>query len=332
MNSPLAPATPQWRYNVVHETRYSYQNMVTLSQQLLHLTPRDLPFQKTETHHLLIDPAPDDSADSQDYFGNNIRRLTITTPHKMLLVRAESTVALGPRPDSTGIRGSLPWESLRDLLKQSRQADMLDAGRYLYESPHVRWTAALRDYAQPSFTPGRPLLDAAMELTERIFDDFEFDGGATDISTPLEQVLAGRRGVCQDFAQLMIGGLRSLGLPARYVSGYLQTHPPEGQPRLIGADASHAWVSVFCPELGWVDFDPTNRCLVQREHITIGWGRDFSDVTPMRGVVLGGGAQELQVNVTVTPLTPAQPPAPPQPAAQPPGQMQTPVPLPGQPV
>jgi transglutaminase-like putative cysteine protease len=124
----------------------------------------------------------------------------------------------------------------------------------------------------------------------------------------------------------MIGGLRSLGLPARYVSGYLQTHPPEGQPRLIGADASHAWVSVFCPELGWVDFDPTNRCLVQREHIAIGWGRDFSDVTPMRGVVLGGGAQELQVNVTVTPLTPAQPPA------QPPGQMQTPIPLPGQPV
>ncbi len=146
------------------------------------------------------------------------------------------------------------------------------------------------------------MLDAALNLTQRIFDDFEFDPKATEISTPLEEVLRGRRGVCQDFAQLMIGCLRSLGLPARYVSGYILTKPPEGQPRLIGADASHAWVSVFCPGIGWIDFDPTNRCLVQREHITLGWGRDFSDVTPMRGIVLGGGDQELTVSVTVTPL------------------------------
>jgi len=141
-----------------------------------------------------------------------------------------------------------------------------------------------------------------MDLTQRIFTDFEFDPTATEISTPLEQVFEGRRGVCQDFAHLMIGCLRSIGLPARYVSGYILTHPPEGQPRMIGADASHAWVSVYCPKFGWIDFDPTNRCLVQHEHITLGIGRDFSDVTPLSGIVLGGGEQKLEVKVTVTPM------------------------------
>ena len=178
----------------------------------------------------------------------------------------------------------------------------LEACRYLYASPHVTCFPELEAYARISYTPGRPQLDATLELTHRIFDEFEFDGKATDISTPLEQVLRGRRGVCQDFAQLMIGCLRSIGLPVRYVSGYILTHPPAGKPRLIGADASHAWVSVFFPGLGWVDFDPTNRCLVQHEHITLGWGRDFRDVTPMRGIVLGGGKQALDVQVTVTPL------------------------------
>ena len=305
MNSPLAAAAPRWRYRVVHETRYTYQSMVTLSQQFLHLTPRGFPYQQTESHHLQVDPAPDEGGERDDYFGNHTRRFAITTPHKTLLVRAESTVALSARPGLARIKGSPPWEALRDMVQQSRQADMREACRYLFESPHVRWNAALEQYARVSFTAGRPLLDAALDLTERIFDDFEFDNDATDISTPLEQVLAGRRGVCQDFAQLMIGCLRGLGLPARYMSGYILTHPPAGQPRMIGADASHAWVSVFCPDLGWIDFDPTNRCLVQREHIALGWGRDFSDVTPLRGIVLGGGEQTLQVNVTVTPLPPA---------------------------
>jgi transglutaminase-like putative cysteine protease len=172
----------------------------------------------------------------------------------------------------------------------------------MYASPHVICSPDLEQFARISYTPGRPQLDAALDLTQRIFDEFEFDETATEISTPLEEVLKGRRGVCQDFAQLMIGCLRSLGLPARYVSGYILTHPPAGQPRLVGADASHAWASVFCPGPGWIDFDPTNRCLVQHEHITLGWGRDFSDVTPMRGVVLGGGEQDLEVRVTVTPL------------------------------
>jgi transglutaminase-like putative cysteine protease len=237
-----------------------------------------------------------------DYFGNSTRHIAITAPHKTLLVHAESTVVLTPRCDLEQIKGTLPWETLRDTIQQGRQPAALEVCRYLYASPHVTCSPELEDYARISYTAGRPQLDAALELTQRIFDDFEFDDKATEISTPLEEVLAGRRGVCQDFAQLMIGCLRSLGLPARYVSGYILTHPPAGQPRMVGADASHAWVSVYCPSLGWVDFDPTNRCLVRCEHITLGWGRDFSDVTPMRGIVLGGGEQTLEVQVTVTPL------------------------------
>lgn len=290
------------RYRVAHETRYAYQSQVTLSQQYLHLTPRSFTCQQTESHEIWVNPIENDSVDGIDYFGNATRQIAITAPHKMLLVHAESTVVLTQRPALAQIKGTLPWESLRDRLQQGTDPAMLDAYRYLYASPHVHCSSELEDYARISYRTGRPQLDAALDLTQRIFDEFEFDDTATDISTPLDEVLKGRRGVCQDFAQLMIGCLRSLGLPARYVSGYILTHPPKGQPRMIGADASHAWVSVFCPSLGWIDFDPTNRCLVQCEHITLGWGRDFSDVTPMRGVVLGGGEQELEVRVTVTPL------------------------------
>lgn len=290
------------RYRVVHETRYSYQSMVTLSQQYVHMTPRSFPYQQTESHQIWVDPVEEEGVDGMDYFGNSTRHIAITAPHQTLLVHAESTVALTARYDLEQIKGTLPWETLRDTIQQDRHPATLEACRYLYASPHVTCSPELEDYARISYTPGRPQLDAALELTQRIFDDFEFDDKATEISTPLEEVLAGRRGVCQDFAQLMIGCLRCLGLPARYVSGYILTHPPTGQPRMIGADASHAWVSVFCPGLGWVDFDPTNRCLVQCEHITLGWGRDFSDVTPMRGIVLGGGEQALEVQVTVAPL------------------------------
>ena len=290
------------RYHVVHETRVAYQSPVTLSQQYLHLTPRPFPYQAIESHEVWVNPLENDGVDGMDYFGNKTRQLTITTPHQRLLVHAESTVALVQRHGLARISNTSSWESLRDRLQLGMDPTMFDAYRYLYASPHVVASLELEAYARISYTPGRPQMDAALDLTQRIFDEFEFDDAATDISTPLEEVLRGRRGVCQDFAQLMIGCLRSLGLPARYVSGYILTHPPAGQPRLIGADASHAWVSVFCPGLGWVDFDPTNRCLVQHDHITLGWGRDFSDVTPMRGVVLGGGEQDLEVRVTVTPL------------------------------
>lgn len=303
MSDLSASVVPCARYRVVHETRYTYQSVVTLSQQYLHMTPRCFPYQQTESHRIWVDPAEEDGVDGIDYFGNGTRHIAITAPHKMLLVHAESTVTLTPRCALAQIKGTLPWENLRDTMQQVRNAATQEACRYLYDSPHVNCSAELEHYARISYMAGRPQLDAALDLTQRIFDEFEFDAKATEISTPLEAVLKGRRGVCQDFAQLMIGCLRSLGLPARYVSGYILTHPPAGQPRMIGADASHAWVSVFCPGLGWVDFDPTNRSLVQCEHITLGWGRDFSDVTPMRGIVLGGGEQELEVRVTVSPLS-----------------------------
>ena len=293
---------PCARYRVVHETRYSYQSVVSLSQQYLHMTPRSFAYQRTEAHAIVFEPPAEDGSEGPDYFGNLTRHIGISAPHSALMVRAESTVLLYARPALERLGESLAWEQVRDGITLEHSDAALEACRYLYASPHVSLSPDLAAYAMPSFALGRPLLEAALDFTERIFEDFEFDGGATDIATPLEQVLSGRRGVCQDFAQLMIGGLRSIGLPARYMSGYILTHPPEGEARLIGADASHAWVSVFCPRLGWVDFDPTNRCLVQDEHIVTGWGRDFSDVTPMRGIVLGGGEQELVVSVTVTPL------------------------------
>ena len=293
---------PCARYHVIHETQYSYQSMVTLSQQYLHLSPLNFRYQQVESQHIAILPEPEECVAGQDYFGNGTRHVAITVPHQVLIVHSEFTVSLARRHALEKISRSLPWELLRDTVLVSKNPATQEACRFLQASPHISCSAQLRDYAALSYTPGRPLLEAALDLTQRIFDDFEFDDKATDISTPLEEVFKGRRGVCQDFAHLMIGCIRSLGLPARYVSGYILTHPPEGQPRLLGADASHAWVSVYSPTLGWVDFDPTNHCLVQHEHVTLGIGRDFSDVTPLRGIVLGGGEQELQVKVTMTPL------------------------------
>ncbi len=290
------------RYHVIHETQYTYQSVVTLSQQYLHLSPLDFQYQHVESQKITVLPDVEDNVAGTDYFGNGTRHIAITVPHQMLDVHVEFTVSLAQRPGLEKIRQSLPWELLRDTLLVSKNPAAQEACRFLQASPHVSCSDQLLDYAVQSYTPGRPQMLAALDLAERIFHDFEFDAKATEISTPLEDVFKGRRGVCQDFAHLMIGCIRSLGLPARYISGYILTHPPEGQPRMLGADASHAWVSVYCPTLGWVDFDPTNRCLVQNEHITLATGRDFSDVTPLRGIVLGGGEQKLEVKVTVMPL------------------------------
>ena len=296
---------PHVRYHVLHETCHQYQRSVTLSQQMLHMTPRVFRWQQVIEHDIEVTPGPQDWTGCIDYFGNASRSFTLTTPHRTLIVRGSATVALLRRPDATCLAASPAWENTRAQLRMPGKA--LEPSKFLFESPHVMCSAELAQYAAPSFTRQRPLLEAAYDLTQRIYNDFEFDDEATTISTPLHEVLVGRRGVCQDFAHLMIGCLRSLGLAARYVSGYILTSPPPGQPRMVGADASHAWVSVYCSHAGWVDFDPTNRRLVQDEHITLGWGRDFSDVTPMRGTVLGGGAQSLDVSVTVTPLNDPSP-------------------------
>jgi transglutaminase-like putative cysteine protease len=212
-------------------------------------------------------------------------------------VSAESQVEVASRslPEGGGT-----WEEVRDGLR--RPGAPLDPVQYLFESPHVELSRELAAYAEPSFPRGRRMLAAALDLTRRIHADFKFDPKATSVSTPIREVLAKRRGVCQDFAHFMTGCLRALGLPARYMSGYIRTTPPPGQPRLVGADASHAWVSVYCGGTKWVDLDPTNNVVVGDGHVTLAWGRDFSDVTPMRGVILGGGEQDLEVRVTVTPL------------------------------
>lgn len=295
------------RYQVVHETRYDYESPVVLSQQLLHLTPRALPWQQREQHRIRIEPEPAEISGREDYFGNPVTQILLAAPHARLGVRAESRVSVSPRAALAGeMQVAEPWEALRDRLRSPVSAPLAEPAQYLFESPHVECFRELSNYAAPCFARGRPMLEAARELTRRIHADFRFDPKATSVSTPLREVLAKRHGVCQDFAHFMLGCLRSIGLAARYVSGYILTTPPPGRPRLVGADASHAWVALWCggqgENAGWVELDPTNDCLAGEEHITLAWGRDFSDVTPMRGVILGGGAeQSLKVRVTVTP-------------------------------
>lgn len=294
------------RLQVLHETHYRYSSPVVLSQQLLHLTPRTLPWQGCRAHRVTIEPQPGEFDQREDYYGNPTVHVLLAAPHEELLVRAESEVSVEPREKAALAAPQSPWEMVRDRLHALDAPPLLEAVEFLYESPHVETWRELADYAGKSFPQGHGALEAARDLARRIHKDFTFDKKATSVSTPLRQVVKQRRGVCQDFAHLMIGCLRSVGLPARYVSGYILTDPPPGRPRLIGADASHAWVSVYCGEdVGWVDIDPTNDCVVDDEHVTLGWGRDFGDVTPMRGVILGGGEQELQVRVTVSPMAAA---------------------------
>jgi transglutaminase-like putative cysteine protease len=294
-------------FHVLHETEYFYAYPVSLSQQLLQLKPRSFQFQECLNHEIRLTPYPSERHDALDYFGNHRQYLAIAEPHEKLVVTAESTVTLSYRPGAELLAQSRPWEQVRDTLREiSRPLDNdpqgLEPIKFLYESPHVSLSADLQSYARTCFRLGQSVLAGALELTHKIHSEFAFDAEATDISTPLTELLQLKRGVCQDFAHLMIGCLRSLGLSCRYVSGYILTNPPPGMPRLVGADASHAWVSVYCPSIGWVDFDPTNRCMVNHEHVTLGWGRDFSDVSPIRGVMMAGGEQRLKVSVTVTPL------------------------------
>jgi transglutaminase-like putative cysteine protease len=293
------------RYSVVHETQYSYSAPVVLSHQLLHLTPRSVLWQTVHAHRIVIEPQPAEAAERQDDFGNPLRQFSLARPHQKLAVRAESDVTVRSRASGSRAAKSEPWESVRDRLSRIGEPAPLEPAQFVYESPRVECLPELAAYAAASFAPRRGVLEAALDLAARIHRDFEFDPKATSVSTPLAEVMKLRRGVCQDFAHLMIGCLRARGLAARYVSGYLLTVPPPGRPRLVGADASHAWVSLWCAAAGWIDVDPTNNVLVDDEHITLAWGRDFDDVTPMRGVILGGGEQELVVRVTVSPRSEA---------------------------
>ncbi len=288
-------------FDISHRTVYSYSATVAQSHHLIHLAPRDHPRQRVGRHTIIVEPAPASRTDFIDPFGNPASILTIEQDHTEFLIHSRSQIEVSP-PEPFDAASTSPWESVAARLGQGPGPHDLDVVQYLSPSRYVRASAEIRDYAKPSFPGGRALLLGAIDLNARIHRDFSYDNTATDVSTELSEVLAMRRGVCQDFAHLFIACMRSLGLPARYVSGYLLTRPPEGQPKLIGADASHAWLSVWAPETGWVDVDPTNNLIPGEEHITIAYGRDFHDVSPISGVLLGGGDHKVEVAVDVTPV------------------------------
>jgi len=291
-------------YEVSHRTLYRYQSTVTQSQHLIHLAPRAIDRQTVQRHVLLIEPSPTWRHDFIDYFGNPATVLGIDAEHRDLVMHARSTISIEPR-DEIDLLGGVGWEETVQHLTSLHNDIDLDVVQYALPSPATASGNDIIDYAWPSFEPGRPVLGVAWDLTCRIFDDFTFDSQATDVSTPVSQVLKQRRGVCQDFAHLTLACLRAFRVPARYVSGYLLTRPPEGMPRMQGADASHAWVSVWSPESGWVDFDPTNRLMPSDEHIAFAYGREYGDISPISGVLLGGGSHAVDVAVDVVPTATA---------------------------
>jgi transglutaminase-like putative cysteine protease len=289
------------RYRIRHVTEYTYPESVSVCHNESRLTPRASGRQRCLLASVECEPRPAYRSDREDFFGNRVSFLTIEQPHTVLRVVAESSVeVLAAAPELDLVRDN-PWDSVRDRLDVESSEAVLDARLFRLDSPRIPRVPGLAEYAVPSFQPGRPLGDAVTDLMARIHQDFEYDPGFTSVSTPLGTVMEHRRGVCQDFAHLAIGCLRTVGLAARYVSGYLETRPPPGEEKLQGADASHAWFAVFDPDQGWMDFDPTNNLIPMDRHITLAWGRDYADVSPLKGVLFGGGASHgLNVAVDVT--------------------------------
>jgi transglutaminase-like putative cysteine protease len=285
-------------YSIVHRTVYSYGSDVSHSYHLAHVRPRSLPRQEVLEYALRIDPEPTFLVERPDYNGNGSAFFTFGVPHRRLAIVVRSRVRVNA-PELPEASRTPPWEEVRKNCASDTLTPDSAEGEFCFNSPHITTSSIFGDYAAPSFPSGMPLLEGVLDFTRRIYLDFKFDPRATTVATPLGEVFEKRRGVCQDFAHLGIACLRSLGLPARYVSGYLETLPPPGRARLIGADASHAWFSVWCPGHGWIDADPTNNVLAGERHITVAWGRDFSDVSPVRGVVIGGGRHSLSVGIDV---------------------------------
>ncbi len=288
-------------YAITHRTLYEYAAPVTVSHHVTRLEPRASNTQTCDRFTLKIFPEPNLSKTRLDYFGNRLCFFAVQEVHSKLEIITHSRVTVTSR-QLLPLEATPAWEEVAQLFRDPVSPEIVEPYQYVFDSPHIRASRELADYAAESFGNNTPLLTGASDLTRRIFTDFKFDPKATTVATPLEEVWKNRRGVCQDFAHLGIACLRSLGLPARYVSGYLRTRPPEGKPRLIGADASHAWFRIFCPGTGWVDFDPTNNVQPGEEHITVAYGRDFGDVSPVAGILTGGGEHEVKVSVDVEPL------------------------------
>jgi transglutaminase-like putative cysteine protease len=288
------------RYGVRHKTQYTYANPVDLGLHILRLTPLAVAGQKIETQQLTIDPRPDQFVAFIDHFGNAVHYASVETTHGQFSVTLDAVVEVARTAPADG---GPAWETIRDAMRSDGFPIEPDIAEFVFSSPLAEFDDSVTGYASESFTAGRPLLEALVDLTRRIHADFAYTPNVTTVSTHVAEIAANRCGVCQDFSHLMIAGLRGLGLPARYVSGYILTEPRPGGAARQGGDASHAWVSAWCgDELGWIEFDPTNDLLVQNEHVVVAYGRDFSDVTPLRGVILGGGSHTLTVGVTVTSL------------------------------
>ncbi len=289
------------RYRVRHRTEYQYAEPVLVSLNQACLTPRDTAYQRVLEHRVEFHPPPHSQMAWTDSFGNRQHQCCFSEPHATMLVDATSVVDV-VAPVRPPAKQAPAWEDAVRAVRNHAEAETLDALQFVFDSPYIRRAPEFRALAEPDFAPGTPLPVALAAFAARFKREFTYDTGATNLNTAIDAVLHSRRGVCQDFTQLSIAALRSLGLAARYVSGYLRTIPPPGKPRLVGADASHCWVSVYSPGWGWIDVDPTNGCLVTDQHITIAWGRDYADVTPVKGVILGGGAQTITVGVDVEPL------------------------------
>ncbi len=289
------------KYHLRHRTTFEYSNTVTFVYNVLRLKPRELPWQHVHSSQLTVTPDPTVVRPRIDYFGNSVTYCNIEEKHEVMQVLMESVVEVNARPPSSA--KGLPWDTVRERLRGASSPAALDAFQFCFDSPAVPRLPETRAYCLESCRPGRSAHDVALDLTRRIHKDFTFDPTATTVSTPVLEVLEHRRGVCQDFAHFMISCLRSAGIPARYNSGYIQTAPPPGQPRLEGADASHAWVGVYCPVNGWLDLDPTNNKVADDQFITIGWGRDYQDISPVTGVMLGGGKHRVRAEVDMIPET-----------------------------
>ena len=286
-------------YRVRHQTAYEYASDVLHAHHLLHLVPRPMSWQRCLEHAIDVEPGEDRRTEFVDAFGNPVTRVEFTQPHRRLAVISQLRVELQARP-AVAVEETLAWEQVRDGFAYRGRPpghDVIEAARFRHESPHVRLKRQFADWSEGCFAAGRPILAAVSALTAQLHADIDYAPGATAVGTPVTAVLEQRRGVCQDYAHLMIACLRSRGLPARYVSGYLRTDAGA----LVGATATHAWVAAWCPPCGWVELDPTNGCLAGNDHLALAWGRDFSDVSPLRGVILGGAEHRLAVDVVVAP-------------------------------